>query len=168
MAQIGRALEALASIGVSIAAVNGYAMGGGLECAWPVTYASPSAMRRWPCRGHGRPAALRRRHPKPLLGGGGGLQGMILCGERVDAETAVRIGLVEAVVEKGKPWPRPAAGNAGNKAPWPFQVQGPDHARAQGAPGGKLRPEREAVDLAPLRISAGRQRFPREAFAPVA
>ena len=51
MAQhFGRAFEALASYrGVSIAAINGYAMGGGLSAPWPVICASLSAMRRWLC-----------------------------------------------------------------------------------------------------------------------
>jgi enoyl-CoA hydratase/carnithine racemase len=101
----GRAFEALAAFrGVSIAAVNGFAMGGGLECALACDIRiaeSQSAL--------GLPEAT-----VGLLPCGGGTQNlawlvgegwakrMILCGERVDAATAARIGLVEEVVETGQ------------------------------------------------------------------
>lgn len=49
--RFGEAFEALRDFrGVSIAAINGYAMGGGLGAPSPATSASPSARRRWPCR----------------------------------------------------------------------------------------------------------------------
>ncbi len=47
----GRAFEALARFhGVSIAAINGYAMGRRPQRRWPVTSASPSSRPSWACR----------------------------------------------------------------------------------------------------------------------
>ncbi|MBK80178.1 MAG: enoyl-CoA hydratase [Gammaproteobacteria bacterium] len=104
-AAFGSAFEALSSFrGVSIAAINGYAMGGGLECALAcdLRIAESHAQMALPEATVG------------LLPCGGGTQNlawavgeawakrMILCGERVDAATAERIGLVEEVVEQGQ------------------------------------------------------------------
>ncbi|WP_377704277.1 enoyl-CoA hydratase [Pseudoduganella sp. UC29_71] len=101
----GEAFETLSQFrGVSIAAVNGYAMGGGLECALAcdiriaeeqVQLALPeAAVGLLPCGGGTQTLAW--------LVGEGWAKRMILCGERVDAQTALRIGLVEEVVGKGE------------------------------------------------------------------
>jgi enoyl-CoA hydratase/carnithine racemase len=101
----GRGFEALFNFrGVSIAAINGYAMGGGLECALAcdiriaeeqVQMALPeAAVGLLPC-GHGTQAL-------PHLVGEGWAKRMILCGEKVDAKKAHEIGLVEEVVARGQ------------------------------------------------------------------
>ncbi len=103
-AAFGAAFEALANFrGVSIAALNGYAMGGGLECALAcdlriaepqVQMALPEAtVGLLPCGGGTQNLAW--------LVGEGWAKRMILCGERVNAETALRIGLVEEIAGKG-------------------------------------------------------------------
>jgi enoyl-CoA hydratase/carnithine racemase len=106
MAQrFGAAFEALQnSRPVFIAAVNGYAMGGGLECALAcdmriceeqVQMALPEAsVGLLPC-GCGTQTL-------PWLVGEGWAKRMILTNERVNAETALRIGLVEQVVPRGQ------------------------------------------------------------------
>jgi enoyl-CoA hydratase/carnithine racemase len=101
----GEAFEALAAYpGVSIAALNGYAMGGGLECALAcdLRIAEEHAVMGLPEASVG------------LLPCGGGTQWlawtvgesrakrMILLGERVDAQTGVQIGLVDEIVPKGE------------------------------------------------------------------
>ncbi|MDC8756683.1 enoyl-CoA hydratase [Janthinobacterium fluminis] len=108
----GAAFEALAGFrGVSIAAINGYAMGGGLECALAcdlrivetqAQMALPeAAVGLLPCAGGTQNLAW--------LVGEGWAKRMILCGERIDAATALRIGLVEEVVERGAALPRALA-----------------------------------------------------------
>jgi enoyl-CoA hydratase/carnithine racemase len=106
MAQrFGAAFEALQeSRPVFIAAINGYAMGGGLECALAcdmriceeqVQMALPEAsVGLLPC-GCGTQTL-------PWLVGEGWAKRMILTNERVNAETALRIGLVEQVVARGQ------------------------------------------------------------------
>ena len=101
----GGAFETLAGFrGVTIAAINGYAMGGGLECALACDIRIAEAHARM-----GLPEAA-----VGLLPCGGGTQNLawtvgegwakriILCGERVNAERAAGIGLVEEVVESGQ------------------------------------------------------------------
>jgi enoyl-CoA hydratase/carnithine racemase len=101
----GEALEELSQYrGVSIAAINGYAMGGGLEaalacdlriCETQSQMALPEAVvGLLPCGGG--------TQNLPWLVGEAWAKRMILCGERINAETALRIGLVEEVVEKGQ------------------------------------------------------------------
>lgn len=101
----GQAFEALSAFrGVSIAAINGYAMGGGLECALAcdlriieahAQVALPEAtVGLLPCAG-GTQNLTR-------LVGEGWAKRMILLGERIDADTAMSIGLVEARVDKGQ------------------------------------------------------------------
>jgi enoyl-CoA hydratase/carnithine racemase len=100
----GQAFETLAQFrGISIAAINGYAMGGGLECALAcdLRIAEEQALMALPEASIG------------LLPCGGGTQNLpwvvgeswakrIICGgERVSAEQALKIGLVEEVVPKG-------------------------------------------------------------------
>jgi enoyl-CoA hydratase/carnithine racemase len=106
MAQrFGSTFEALQeSRPVFIAAMNGYAMGGGLECALAcdmrvceeqVQMALPEAsVGLLPC-GCGTQTL-------PWLVGEGWAKRMILTNERVNAETALRIGLVEQVVARGQ------------------------------------------------------------------
>ncbi len=102
--RFGEAFETLANYrGVSIAAINGYAMGGGLECALACDIRIAEAQAQLalpegtvgllPCGGGTQNLAW--------LVGEGWAKRMILCGERVDAETALRIGLVEEVVAQG-------------------------------------------------------------------
>ena len=101
----GGAFETLAGFrGVSVAAINGYAMGGGLECALACDIRIAEAQAQM-----GLPEAT-----VGLLPCGGGTQNLawtvgegwakriILCGERVGAERAEQIGLVEEVVETGQ------------------------------------------------------------------
>lgn len=103
--KFGHAFETLANFrGVSIAAINGFAMGGGLECALAcdIRIAESQVQMGLPEAGVG------------LLPSGGGTQNLawtvgegwakqiILCGERVDGATAVNIGLAEKVVDTGQ------------------------------------------------------------------
>jgi enoyl-CoA hydratase/carnithine racemase len=109
MAQrFGSTFEALQeSRPVFIAAMNGYAMGGGLECALAcdmrvceeqVQMALPeTSVGLLPC-GCGTQTL-------PWLVGEGWAKRMILTNERVNAETALRIGLVEQVVARSQALP---------------------------------------------------------------
>lgn len=101
----GEAFEALSKFrGVSIAAVNGYAMGGGLECALAcdIRIAEQQAVMALPELSVGLLPCAGGTQNLPWLVGEGWAKRMILCGERVNAETALKIGLVEEVVETGK------------------------------------------------------------------
>lgn len=100
----GAAFEALSTFrGFSVAAINGWAMGGGLEVALAcdvrladegVQMALPEAhVGLLPCAG-GTQNLTR-------LVGEGWAKRMILCNERVSAEKALQIGLVEEVTPKG-------------------------------------------------------------------
>ncbi|GIU23535.1 enoyl-CoA hydratase [Shewanella sp. MBTL60-007] len=100
----GEAFETLSSFrGVSIAAINGYAMGGGLEvalacdlriCEQQAQMALPEAtVGLLPCAGGTQNLTA--------LVGEGWAKRMILCGERITAEKAEQIGLVEEVVVQG-------------------------------------------------------------------
>jgi enoyl-CoA hydratase/carnithine racemase len=100
----GSAFEALANFrGVTVAAINGFAMGGGLECALAcdVRIAERQAMLALPEATVGLLPCGGGTQNLAWLVGEGWAKRMILCGERVDAETAMRIGLVEEIVEKG-------------------------------------------------------------------
>jgi len=100
----GSAFEALAQFrGVSIAAINGYAMGGGLECALAcdLRIAESHAQMALPEAGVGLLPCGGGTQNLAWTVGEGWAKRMILCGERIDADTALRIGLVEEVVEKG-------------------------------------------------------------------
>ena len=101
----GEAFETLSQFrGVSIAAVNGYAMGGGLECALACDIricethskmALPEAsVGLLPCGGGTQNLAW--------LVGEGWAKRMILCGETVTAQKALEIGLVEEVCDTGE------------------------------------------------------------------
>ena len=100
----GAAFETLADYrGVSIAAINGYAMGGGLEVALAcdiriaeshAALALPEAkVGLLPCAGGTKRLAQ--------LVGEGWAKRIMLCGERVSAEKAMTLGLVEEVVASG-------------------------------------------------------------------
>ena len=101
----GRAFERLSAFrGVSIAAINGFAMGGGLECALAcdIRIAEQQAQMALPEATVGLLPCGGGTQNLSWLVGEGWAKRMILCGERVDAQTAQRIGLVEEVVEQGQ------------------------------------------------------------------
>jgi enoyl-CoA hydratase/carnithine racemase len=103
--RFGEAFEALSGFrGVSIAAINGYAMGGGLECALAcdLRIAESGAQMALPEAAVGLLPCAGGTQNLAWLVGEGWAKRMILCGERVDAQTALRIGLVEQVVGPGQ------------------------------------------------------------------
>lgn len=106
MAQrFGQAFEALAAFrGVSIAAINGYAMGGGLECALAcdIRIAEEHAQMALPEASVGLLPCAGGTQNLARLVGEGWAKRMILCGERVNAAQALAIGLVEEVVPTGQ------------------------------------------------------------------
>lgn len=100
----GEAFEALADFrGVSIAAVNGFAMGGGLEVALAcdIRIAEEQAQMALPEAKVGLLPCAGGTQRLAWLVGEGWAKRVILCGERLDAATAERIGLVEEVVARG-------------------------------------------------------------------
>jgi enoyl-CoA hydratase/carnithine racemase len=104
VARFGAAFEALMnSRFVTIAAINGYAMGGGLECclACDIRIAEAHAQMALPEPAVGLLPSGCGTQNLPWLVGEGWAKRMILTNERVDAPTALRIGLVQEVVEKG-------------------------------------------------------------------
>src|SRR6202050_3447910 len=115
--EIFRALETLRK--PSIAAINGFALGGGLELAMccSVRIASPNAKLGQPevklgiVPGYGGTQRLPR-----LIGRGRALE-LLLSGEPVDAAEAYRIGLVNALasqselIETAKKWSRKVIAN---------------------------------------------------------
>ena len=106
MAQrFGAAFEALQEARpVIIAAINGYAMGGGLECALAcdMRIAEEHAQMALPEASVGLLPAGGGTQTLPWLVGEGWAKRMILTNERINAETALRIGLVEEVVPRGQ------------------------------------------------------------------
>lgn len=103
--RFGEAFEALSGFrGVSIAAINGYAMGGGLECALAcdLRIAEEHAQLALPEATVGLLPCAGGTQNLTRLVGEGWAKRMILLGERVDAATAQRIGLVEEVVARGE------------------------------------------------------------------
>ena len=101
----GDAFETLAAYnGVSIAAINGYAMGGGLECALScdLRIAEEQSLMALPEAKVGLLPCGCGTQNLPWLVGEGWAKRMILCGEQLKAPKALEIGLVEEVVEKGK------------------------------------------------------------------
>ncbi len=101
----GEAFEALSAFrGVSIAAINGYTMGGGLEVALAcdLRIAESQAQMALPEATVGLLPCAGGTQNLTALVGEGWAKRMILCGERVDAAKAEKIGLVEEVVEKGQ------------------------------------------------------------------
>jgi enoyl-CoA hydratase/carnithine racemase len=106
MAQrFGEAFETLQEARpVCIAAINGFAMGGGLECALAcdLRIAEEHAQMALPEPSVGLLPAGCGTQTLPWLVGEGWAKRMILTNERVDAATALRIGLVEEVVGRGQ------------------------------------------------------------------
>lgn len=103
--RFGEAFEALSAFrGLSIAAINGYAMGGGLECALAcdLRIAEEHAQLALPEATVGLLPCAGGTQNLPRLVGEGWAKRMILLGERVDAATALRIGLVEETVPRGQ------------------------------------------------------------------
>lgn len=101
----GHAFETLMNARfVTIAAINGYAMGGGLECALAcdIRIAEAHAQMALPEPAVGLLPGGCGTQNLPWLVGEGWAKRMILTNERVSADQALRIGLVEEVVEKGK------------------------------------------------------------------
>lgn len=101
----GEAFETLSQFrGVSIAAINGYAMGGGLEVALAcdIRIAEAQAVMALPEAKVGLLPCAGGTQNLALLVGEGWAKRMILCGERVTAEKALAIGLIEELVGKGE------------------------------------------------------------------
>ena len=100
----GEGFECLADFrGVSIAAINGFAMGGGLEVALAcdIRIAEEQAQMALPEAKVGLLPCAGGTQRLSWLVGEGWAKKMILCGERIKADTALRIGLVEEVVPTG-------------------------------------------------------------------
>jgi enoyl-CoA hydratase/carnithine racemase len=105
IARFGAAFEALMNARfVTIAAINGYAMGGGLEAtlACDIRIAEAHAQLALPEPAVGLLPAGCGTQMLPWLVGEGWAKRIILTNERIDAQTALRIGLVQEVVEKGQ------------------------------------------------------------------
>ena len=108
----GQAFGALSRFrGVSIAAINGYAVGGGLECALAcdiriaeeqIRVALPEAkVGLLPCGG-GTQRLLN-------LAGEGWTKRLILCGEQLSARQAQAVGIIEEVVDRSEAVPKALA-----------------------------------------------------------
>jgi enoyl-CoA hydratase/carnithine racemase len=120
--RFGEAFEALAAYrGVAIAAINGYAMGGGLEVALAcdIRICEEQARMGLPEARVGLLPCAGGTQRLPRLVGEGWAKRIILCGEQVDADTALRIGLVEEKVGRGEALPRALAlaEQVGNQSP---------------------------------------------------
>lgn len=103
--RFGEAFEALADFrGLSIAALNGYAMGGGLECALAcdLRVAEPQAVLALPEAAVGLLPCAGGTQWLSWTVGEGWAKRMVLLGERVDADTALRIGLVDELAPRGQ------------------------------------------------------------------
>lgn len=101
----GEAFETLSAFrGVSIAAINGYAMGGGLEVALAcdIRIAEHQAVMALPEATVGLLPCAGGTQNLTALVGEGWAKRMILCGERIDATKALNLGLVEEVVDTGE------------------------------------------------------------------
>ncbi|NOJ20554.1 enoyl-CoA hydratase [Vibrio jasicida] len=105
MARIfGEAFETLSAFrGVSIAAINGYAMGGGLEVALAcdIRVVEEQAVLALPEAKVGLLPCAGGTQNLTALVGEGWAKRIILCGEQVGAAQARELGLVEEVVAKG-------------------------------------------------------------------
>ena len=90
--------------GVSIAAINGFAMGGGLECALAcdIRVAEEKALLALPEPKVGLLPCGGGTQVLPRLVGEGWAKRIILTGEQIKADQALRIGLIEEKVEDGK------------------------------------------------------------------
>jgi len=103
--RFGEAFEALTNFkGVTIAAINGYAMGGGLECALScdIRIIETQAQVALPEAAVGLlPCAGGTQRLSWLIGEAWASK-MILLGQRMNAETAVKTGLALELTEQGK------------------------------------------------------------------
>lgn len=100
----GSAFEALSNYnGVSIAAITGYAMGGGLEVALSCDFrvAETQAQMALPEASVGLLPCGLGSQQLPWLVGEAWAKRLILLGQRVKSDKALEIGLVEEVVETG-------------------------------------------------------------------
>ncbi|WP_432474159.1 enoyl-CoA hydratase [Amphritea sp. HPY] len=101
----GEAFETLSKFrGVSIAAINGFAMGGGLEVALAcdVRIAEEQSQMALPEAKVGLLPCAGGTQNLTMLVGEGWTKRLILCGERIKAAKALEIGLVEEVVPQGQ------------------------------------------------------------------
>ena len=152
--RFGEAFEALAAFrGVTIAAINGYAMGGGLECALAcdLRVAEEHAVMALPEASVGLLPCAGGSQWLAWTAGESWAKRMILLGERVDAPTALRIGLVDEAVARGAALERALALAASVERQSPSAVRACKaliHGARRGAPQHALVDEREAfVDL---------------------
>ena len=118
----GAAFETLADFrGVSVAAINGFAMGGGLEVAMAcdIRIAEAQAKLALPEATVGLLPCAGGTQRLTQLVGEGWAKRMILCGERIGADKAREIGLVEEVVPTGEALgvARQLAASAGAQSP---------------------------------------------------
>jgi len=100
----GEAFQTLVDYnGVSIAAINGYAMGGGLEVALccDIRVAEEQAQMALPEATVGLLPCGLGTQQLPWLVGEGWAKRLILMGERINADKALQIGLVQEVVPRG-------------------------------------------------------------------
>jgi enoyl-CoA hydratase/carnithine racemase len=103
--RFGAAFEALQEARfVTVAALNGYAMGGGLECALAcdLRIAEEQSQMALPEASIGLLPCGCGTQTLPWLVGEGWAKRMILTNERLDAPTALKIGLIEEIVPKGE------------------------------------------------------------------
>jgi len=93
---------------ISIAAINGYALGGGLELALAcdIRIASKNAKFGLPETGLGLIPGFGGTQRLPRIVGRGLALEIILTGEHIDAERALRIGLVNHVVDLSELLPK--------------------------------------------------------------
>ena len=99
-----KAFESLSNFrGVSIAAINGFAMGGGLECALAcdIRVAEEKAVLALPEPKVGLLPCGGGTQVLPRLVGEGWAKRIILTGEQIKPEQALKIGLIEEKVEDG-------------------------------------------------------------------
>lgn len=152
--RFGAAFEALADFGgVSIAAINGYAMGGGLECALAcdLRVAEEHAVMALPEASVGLLPCAGGTQWLAWAVGESWAKRMVLLGERVDAATALRIGLVQEVAPRAQALTRALAlaEQVGRQSPGAVRackqlIQAARH----GGPARALPKEREAfIDL---------------------
>ena len=148
--RFGEAFETLAAFrGVSIAAINGYAMGGGLECALAcdLRVAEEHAVMALPEASVGLLPCAGGTQWLARATGESWAKRMILLGERVDAPTALRIGLVDELVPRGTARGRALALAAQVERQSPGAVRACKrliHAARSGTPQHALVDEREA------------------------
>ena len=118
----GEAFETLSAFrGVSIAAINGYAMGGGLEVALAcdIRIAEKQAVMALPEAKVGLLPCAGGTQNLTWLVGEGWAKRIILCGEQISAEQALAIKLVEDVVDTGESMTTALAlaNSVGNQSP---------------------------------------------------